>query len=177
MTFIKSSSLEQKTSIASTDADLTVTEVKKKLGISGLTRVKKTVKKMSTRKDRTATNSFAIDKFIYENYPEGTEFTTAELSEYFRSIDWKTSEISGQMHGKKQAGLLTNRKPTDVESDFIGRGTSIWKATSVFYQKLRDELEPELNQTREESTDIEVRDQPDMSYKNLEKVTTTNQDV
>lgn len=135
------------------DNNLTAKEVQEKFGIAGITKVKKAANASAVKKDRFSTNSYRIDKFIYEAYPDGQEFTTDEMSAELREKGWQTSEISGQMNGKKKSGLLANRKPTDEEATYIGKGKSIWHATPDFYEKLSVELEEEARQKQASQTD------------------------
>lgn len=113
-----------------------------KLRIKGITRQRKVVSDSNKKSlDRRKTNSYLIEKYIYDHYQPTDEFVISEMSEHLRSLGLKNGQISGQLNAKRVSGLLTNRKPTDEEAEVIGKGVSIWKASSQFYEKLEAELE------------------------------------
>lgn len=113
-----------------------------KLRIKGITRQRKVVSDSNKKSlDRRKTNSYLIEKYIYDHYQPTDEFVISEMSDHLRSLGLKTGQISGQLNAKRVSGLLTNRKPTDEEAEVIGKGVSIWKASPKLYEKLDTELD------------------------------------
>lgn len=117
-----------------------IQQIREKLGIKGIVNVKKEVKESKSSLARFETKSFKIDYYLHELYQLGEEFLMQEMSERLRAEGWKTSDISGQLHSKKNAGLLISRKPSEEETEYLGKNVAIWSLTELFFEKVGEEV-------------------------------------
>lgn len=138
-----------------------VQQIREKLGIKGIMNVKKEVKVTESNSARFETKSFAIDYYLHESYHPGDEFLMQEMSETLRADGWKTSEISGQLYGKKNSGLLTSRKPSEVEAEYLGKNISIWSLTDLFFEKVGKEVAEYKELLASDEVFIEEIDHPE----------------
>lgn len=125
-----------------TDKGLTSEEIAEITGIKGIAKAVVQKKDNQKKKQRYDTKSFMIDRYIYENYHGGGSFATSLMSQYFREMKgWSSSDVSGQLYAKKNAGLLESRKPTADEASIVGKGVSIWNTTPKVDEMMKSELE------------------------------------
>ncbi|MGF2146371.1 hypothetical protein ACQUEF_13490 [Vagococcus fluvialis] len=117
-----------------------IQKIREELSIKGIVNVKKGKKESKSSSTRFETKSFVIDYYLHESYKLGEEFLMQEMSKTLREEGWKTSCISGQLYSKKNAGLLTSRKPTEKEAEILGRNVAIWSLTELFFEKISDEI-------------------------------------
>lgn len=106
--------------------------------ILGLDTTKKIKKKTTTSKKVISTSkSFLTDKAIAETVKEvGVEFLTSVISQKLKAEHgFVSSDISGQLYAKVKAGYLSNRKPTEEEEQYTGRGVCIWVTTPKFWER------------------------------------------
>ena len=138
-----------------------IEEVRERLGIKGILNVKKEKNVSKKKATRFDTKSFVIDYNLFNSYKLGEEFLMQEMSEKLREEGWKTSDISGQLYSKKNAGLLINRKPSEEEACYIGKSAVVWSLTELFFEKVREEMEEyeklkASEETSEEAANIEI---------------------
>lgn len=111
--------------------------------ILGLDTTKKIKKKTTTSKKVISTSkSFLTDKAIAETVKEvGVEFLTSVISQKLKAEHgFVSSDISGQLYAKVQAGYLNNRKPTEEEVAYTGKGVRVWTTTPKFWFRYEENI-------------------------------------
>ena len=110
------------------------------LGLDTTKKVKKKVK--ASKKINPQSKSFLTDTVIAETVKEvGVEFLTSVISKKLKQEHgFVSSDISGQLYAKVQAGYLKNRKPTEQEAEHIGQGVRIWTTTEKFWDRYKNNL-------------------------------------
>lgn len=110
--------------------------VESKLGTLplGLTPLKKKVQSKRESKIDKTTASFKLKEIIKNKVPKGQEFITSYISDAFKNLGYRNSDLSGQLYSLKTSGYLENRRLTDEQDiETYGKGIRIWRATDKFY--------------------------------------------